>query len=53
MEVPDSKLQFTERKSTGNVVGGIFEGHAAKMLTPGALMSGCKTRITEAKKKTH
>lgn len=42
MDVPDWKFQFTDRGSFGNkVVGGVLQGHAANMLIPGAVMSGC------------
>ena len=41
IEVPDRKFQFTDRLSIGNEVGGTLGGHAANILIPGAVMSGC------------
>lgn len=41
IEVPDWKFQLTERLSKDDEEGGVSGGHAAKMFTPGALMSGC------------
>lgn len=44
MDVPDWKFQFTDRTSTGAEVGGMLGGHAANMLIPGAVMSGCSCK---------
>ena len=39
MEVPAWKFHFTVRLS--NKVGGVSVGHAANIVTPGAVISGC------------
>lgn len=45
MDVPDSILKLTMCLSSGISDGGETGGHAAKILTPGAAMSGCKHKI--------
>nr|GMD18097.1 hypothetical protein CDL15_Pgr017166 [Ipomoea batatas] len=42
IEVPDIMLYFTTRRSNDNFVGDDASLHAANMLSPGAVMSGCK-----------
>lgn len=43
MEVPDSELKRTRRLSKARPVGPAKPVNAARMLTPGAVMSGCHT----------
>lgn len=53
MDVPESKFQSTDRSSPENTDGGTFGGHAANMFIPGALMSGCTSKlIGNEKRKT-
>ena len=42
MEVPDSALKRTRRSSKASPVGPTCPVNAARMLTPGAVMSGCR-----------
>jgi len=44
MEVPDSALKRTRRSSKASPVGPARPVNAARMLTPGAVMSGCQQR---------
>ena len=44
MDVPDRKFHSTDRSSLDDGDGGVTVGHAASILPPGALMSGCKNR---------
>lgn len=41
IEVPDWKFHLTERLSRENKVGEVAVGHAANIVTPGAVISGC------------
>lgn len=41
MEVPDRMLYFTTRLSASSFVGDDASLHAASMLSPGAVISGC------------
>lgn len=41
MEVPDRRLYFTTRVSSSNFVGEDASLHAANILSPGAVISGC------------
>ena len=45
MDVPDSELKATRRRSKARSVGELARVHAAITLTPGAVMSGCNTQI--------
>lgn len=51
IEVPESKFQFIDRLSNGSKVGEDIGGQAAKMLTPGAVMSGYKEKEKERKRR--
>jgi hypothetical protein len=42
MDVPDSALKRTRRSSKASPVGPACPVNAARMLTPGAVMSGCR-----------
>lgn len=50
MEVPDLKLYLTRLLSSDTSVGDRTSGYAAKMSTPGAVISGCNMYAQEKTK---
>lgn len=52
IDVPELKFQFTDLVSYGSkLVGEAIGDHAARMFTPGAVMSGCKNLVQRRKRK--
>jgi hypothetical protein len=47
MEVPDSALKRTRRSSKASPVGPASPVNAARILTPGAVISGCRQENTQ------